>query len=245
MQTIAIVNEKGGTGKTTCAVNLAAALGERGRRVLLVDLDGQAAASRWLGVEADVRLVGALRAGGGLRPIPDVVPGVSLAPGHADLTALGRELRETQGGRLRRVLAELHGFDYTIVDCPPSLDNRLVALAIYAAGQALVPVETSILALHGLSILLDTLADVREGMGHEVRLAGVLACRFDARTRLSFDVLAELRRALPGKVFKTTIRENVRLRECPAHRQSILTYAPQSHGAEDFRALAKELERRL
>lgn len=238
---IAIVNEKGGTGKTTTAVSLSAALGEQGQQVLLVDLDGQAASSRWLGVEEDSRLADALVAGGGLEPIRDVLPGVSLAPASGKLDSVSHELRPTQGGRLRKVLAEQSGFDFILIDCPPSLGNRLIGNALLAATHAIVPVETSILALDGLKILLTTINDIRDGFDHEIILAGVLACRYDARTRLSRLVLAELRRALPGKVFRTVIRENVRIRECPASGQSIMMFANDSHAAEDYRALATEM----
>lgn len=240
MQTIAIVNEKGGTGKTTTAVNFSAALGEAGRKVLLVDLDGQAASSRWLGVEENSSFADALCRGEGLEPIPEVVAGVSLAPGSGKLDSVAHDLRPTQGGQLRKLLAGVSGFDYTVIDCPPSLGNRLIGNALLAATHAIVPVETSILALDGLRILLTTLEDVREGFGHEIILVGVLACRYDPRTKLSRFVVDELKRALPGKVFQTVIRENVRVRECPASGQSILTFAPQCHAAEDYRALAAE-----
>ncbi|MFB3891301.1 MAG: AAA family ATPase [Phycisphaerae bacterium] len=242
MYTIAIVNEKGGTAKTTTSVNLSAALGELGHKVLLVDLDGQAASSRWLGIEEDTSFAEALYAGRGLKPLADVIPNVSLAPASGKLDAVAHDLRPTQGGQLRRLLNEVaEAFEFTIIDCPPSLGNRLIGNAMLAASHAVVPVETSILAMDGLKILLTTLDDVRQGFDHNIILAGVLACRFDPRTRLSRLVLAELRRALPGKVFDTVIRENVRLRECPASGQSILTYAPDSHAAEDYRAVAKEL----
>lgn len=238
---IAIVNEKGGTCKTTTSVNLAAALGEVGKQVLLVDLDGQAASSRWVGVEEDNRLAEAMCRGKGLEPIRDVLPGVSLAPASGKLDSVAHDLRPTQGGQLRKVLGELSGFDFILIDCPPSLGNRLIGNALLAATHVLVPVETSILALDGLKILLTTLDDVREGFDHKIVLAGVLACRFDPRTRLSRLVLAELQRALPGKVFATVIRENVKMRECPASGQSILTFADDSHAAADYRALAKEI----
>jgi len=238
---IAIVNEKGGTGKTTTSVSLSAALGALGQKVLLVDLDGQAASSRWLGVEEDDRLAEALRRGGGLEPIRDVLPNVSLAPASGKLDSVSHDLRPTQGGQLRKVLSAVEGFDFILIDCPPSLGNRLIGNALLAATHVIVPVETSILALDGLKILLTTLEDVRDGFGHEIVLGGVLACRYDGRTRLSQLVLAELRRALPGKVFNTVIRENVRMRECPASGQSILTFAGDSHAAKDYRALAQEL----
>ncbi|MFA6134307.1 MAG: AAA family ATPase [Phycisphaerae bacterium] len=241
MHTIAIVNEKGGTGKTTTTVNLSAALGEAGKKVLLVDLDGQAASSRWLGVQEDSRFADALWRGTGLEPIAEVMRNVSLAPGHGKLDAVAHDLRPTQGGQLRKLLGEMTLFDYILIDCPPSLGNRLIGNALLAATQALVPVETSILALDGLKILLTTLDDIREGFGHAIELAGVVACRYDHRTRLSRMVLEELRRALPGKVFQTVIRENVRIRECPATGMSILGYAPDSHAAEDYRSLAREV----
>jgi chromosome partitioning protein len=242
MYTIAIVNEKGGTCKTTTSVNLAAALGALGHKVLLVDLDGQAASSRWLGVEDDTSFAEALYSGKDLKPLKDVMPNVSLAPASGKLDAVAHDLRPTQGGQLRKLLREVESdYEYCIIDCPPSLGNRLIGNALLAASHAIVPVETSILALDGLKILLTTLDDVREGFGHTIALAGVLACRFDARTRLSHLVLAELKRALPGKVFDTVIRENVRMRECPASSKSILDYATDSHAAEDYRALASEL----
>lgn len=243
MQTIAIVNEKGGTGKTTTAVNLAAALGLIGRKVLLVDLDGQAASSRWLGVEDDDRLAKAMLAGGGLEPLEDVLEGVSLAPASGMLDSVAHELRPTQGGQLRKVLAALQDrYDYVLIDCPPSLGNRLIGNALLSATHAIVPVEPSILALDGLRILLTTLADVRDGFDHDIELIGVVACRYETRTRLSRLVLAELNRALPGKVFKTVIRETVRMQECPVSGMSIFGYAPKSHAAEDYLTFARELE---
>jgi chromosome partitioning protein len=245
MDIIAMVNEKGGTGKTTSTVNLAAALGEKGKKVLLVDLDGQAATTRWLGVEGDTRFAEALLAGKGLEPIRDIMPNVDLAPGHGKLDSVAHDLRPTQGGQLRKLLGRIEGYDYCLIDCPPSLGNRLIGNALLAATHALVPVETSVLALDGLKILLTTLEDIREGFGHNITLLGVLGCRYDGRTRLSRLVLEELQRALPNHLFDTVIRENVKMRECPASGQSILSYAGDSHGAQDYRALAAEVIQRL
>ncbi|MDP6634780.1 MAG: AAA family ATPase [Phycisphaerae bacterium] len=242
MKTIAILNEKGGTAKTTTSVNLAASLGEMGKKVLLVDLDGQAASSRWLGVEGDTRLADALLRGSGLVPIDDVIPGVSLAPASGKLDSISHNLRPTQGSQLRRVLAEVKDrYDYILIDCPPSLGNRLIGNALLAASHAIVPVETSILALDGLRILLTMLDDIRQGFEHDIELIGALGCRFNSRTRLSRLVLAELHRALPGKVFGTVIHETVRMQECPASGKSILEYAPACSAAEDYRTLAGEL----
>ena len=242
MQTIAIVNEKGGTAKTTTSVNLAAALGEMGKKVLLVDLDGQAASSRWLGVEEDSLLADAILRGRGLEPLENVIPGVSLAPASGKLDSVAHDLRPTQGGQLRKLLHEVEAnYDYILIDCPPSLGNRLIGNALLAASHAIAPVEMSVLALDGLRILLTMLEDIRDGFGHEIKLIGVLACRYDDRTRLSRLVLAELKRALPEKVFETVIRENTQIQECPASGRSILEYAPDCSAAEDYRRLAREL----
>ena len=242
MLTIAIVNEKGGSGKTTTSVNLAAALGAVNQRVLLVDLDGQAAATRWLGVEGDTRFADALWRGEGLEPLKDITPNVDLAPGHAKLDSVAHDLRPTQGGQLRKLLREVENdYDLCMIDCPPSLGNRLIGNALVAATHAIVPVETSILAMDCMQSLLETIQDVREGLGHEIELMGILACRFDGRTNLSRSVLGELHRALPGKVLNTIIRENVKLRECPASGESILTYDPRSTGAQDYIYLADEV----
>ena len=241
MKTIAIVNEKGGTGKTTTAVNLAASLGEMGKKVLLVDLDGQAAASRWFGVEEDNRLSDAMLRGGGLEPIPNVAENLWLAPASGRLDSISHELRPTQGGQLRKVLSEHTDYDYTLIDSPPSLGNKLIGNALLAATHAIAPVEPSILALDGLGILLTTLGDIRDGFGHNIILIGAVACRYDARTRLSKLVVQELRRALPGRVFKSMIRETVRMQECPASGSSILDFAPNCAAANDYRALAEEL----
>ena len=244
MKTVAIINEKGGTAKTTTTVSLAAALGEIGQKVLVVDLDGQAASSRWMGVEGDSRLADAMIAGEGLQPIRNVLPNVDLAPASGKIDSVAHELRPTQGGQLRRVLAEVQSkfhYDYILLDCPPSLGNRLIGNAMLAASHAIVPVETSILALDGLRILLTMLRDIRMGFDHDIELLGVLACRYDARTRLSRLILSELHRALPGNVFRTVIHNTIRIQECPAVVKSILEYAPDCPAAKDYRQLAREL----
>ena len=242
MQTIAIVNEKGGTGKTTTSVNLAAALGEIGKSTLLVDLDGQAASSRWLGVEEDTRLADAILTGSKVEPLKNLLPGVSLAPGCGKLDSVAHDLRPTQGGQLRMVLSHLQkDFDYALLDCPPSLSNRLIGNALLSASHAIVPVEPSILALDGLGILLRMLDDVRDGFNHPIELLGVVVCRYDSRTRLSHQILEELNRVLPNRIFNTVIREAVRIQECPASGKSILTFDPGSNIASDYIALAREV----
>ncbi len=242
MQIIAIINEKGGTAKTTTTVNLAAALGRLGKKVLVVDLDGQAASSRWLGVEEDHRLAEAIVRGSGLEPIPDVAQNVDLAPASGKIDSVAHDLRPTQGGQLRKLLREMEGqYEYILLDCPPSLGNRLIGNALLAATHALAPVECSILALDGLRILLTMLEDIKAGFGHDIRMLGVLACRYEHSERLSRLVLAELQRALPGKVFSTVIRETVRIQEAPASGKCIMEYAPSCPASEDYMALAHEV----
>lgn len=244
MKTLAIVNEKGGSAKTTTAVNLAAGLARLGQRVVLVDLDGQAAASRWLGVVGDSRLAGALRTGRRVQAIPEQWPGVALVPACPELDAIAHELRPTQTGRLRQALEGM-GADVAILDCPPGLGQKLVACGLLAASYVLIPVECSVMALDSLQNTLTDLDDLRTGLGHNIALAGILASRYDARTRLSVDVLGELRRAYPGKVLQAVVRETVRLRECPATNQSIFDHDPRGHGAEDFDTLSREIRKCL
>jgi chromosome partitioning protein len=241
MRTIAIVNGKGGTGKTTTAVHLAAALGEAGKEVLLVDLDGQATASRWLGVPDDPRFADALSRGTGLEPLKNVMPHVALAPGHGKLDAIALDLHPSQAGQLRKVLAEQRGFDFILIDCPPSLGNRLVGSALLAAQEAIVPVEPSPWALNSLALLQAVMEEIRKGPGHRIEITGVLACRCDGQARLGRSALEELRRALGSKVFQTVIREDDRLHESCSSGKSPLAFAPDSHAARDYRALAKEL----
>jgi chromosome partitioning protein len=242
MQTVAILNQKGGSGKTTTAVNLSAALGELGRRVLLVDLDPQASASRWLAVD-DVAgaLYDVLVQRQALEPYvqPTGVPGVDLVPARQDLAVAELEARRKPGAELviRAALAKLpRRWDVALLDCPPSL-GLLTINALAAADEVLVPVEAHILALEGLADLLGTIELVREALNPGLRVSGVLACRV-SRTRRTREVVALLHQQFPETMLDTAVRESARLAEAPAFKQPILSYAPDSTGAEDYRAIA-------
>ena len=247
MRSFAVINQKGGSGKTTTAVNVAAALAERGRKVLLLDLDSQASASHWYGVHDGGR--GLLEALSGERQIVDLIrptatPGVSLVPSStwlmaADKLFAGEVAAET---RLRDGLEPLgtRRFDYLFMDCPPTLGVMTVN-ALASAREVLIPVETTVLPLHGLRQLMETIELVTERLNQQLRVSGILACRVKGRTRLAQEIVTDLRECYGELVYRTVIRDTVRLAEAPSYAQPIMQYAPRSTGARDFRALAGEL----
>lgn len=249
MRRMAVTNQKGGSGKTTTAVNLAAALGEAGRRVLVLDLDPQASASAWLGVKDGGRgLLDVFTEGRDLASLvhSTEAPGVDVVPSSAWLVGVDKALAGEVGSEtiLRRALERLPDrWDVVIVDCPPSL-GLLAISALVGCPEVLVPVETRVMALAGLAALVQTLERVRERLNPELRLTGLLACRVDARTRLSQDVIGTMRERFGGDVFRAVIRENVRLAEAPSFGKPITLYDTRSAGAEDYRAAASELAAR-
>jgi chromosome partitioning protein len=247
MRTLAVANHKGGSGKTTTAVNLAACLAQRGRRVLLIDLDAQASASSWL--TGDARDDGLLDLFAGKRQLAELVrpsrtDGLDVVPASSALTGIDRALAGEPGVEtiLRSELLCLppRRWQYIIADCPPAL-GILTTNALTAVREVLVPVEAHVMALNGLAQLRQTLDLVRRRLNPELVLAGVLACRVDGRTRHAQEVLMELRQHFGQQVYRVVIRENVRLAECPSFAEPIIRYAPASTGAADYQALADEV----
>jgi chromosome partitioning protein len=241
LRTLAFTNWKGGSAKTTSAVNLAAALGEKGKRVLVVDLDAQASASSWLGVKDGGRgLFEVFTDNGNLADLvhETTAPGVEVVPSSAWLVGVDKTI-------LRRSFSRLPAdrWDFVFVDCPPSL-GVLAVSALAACREVFVPVEASTLALAGLAGLVQTVERVRERLNPDLEVSAVLVCRVDSRTNLSRDIVDRLRERFGGLVLKTTIRESVRLREAPSFSKPVTLYAPRSPGAEDYRAAAAELLKR-
>ncbi len=251
MQRIAIAMQKGGSGKTTTAVNLAAALAENGtRRVLLVDCDPQGNATTWLGVDDPGRGMFAVLCEG--VKVEDAIhrtttPGVVVAPSSSWLVGAERALSGEVGAELilRRRLVELEGhYDVVLMDTPPTLGVLTIG-ALVAADRVLVPCEAHVMALNGLAQLMTTIEAVRDRLNEHIKVLGIVPCRVDTRTRHGAEVVNELRRRFPDETSQVVIRESVRLAEAPSFGQSILDYDPKGTGAEDYRALADELNSRL
>ena len=239
MRTIAVVNQKGGSGKTTTAVNLAAALAERKQKVLLIDLDPQANATAWLGIHDAGR--GLFDVFSGNKHITDIVRitsinNLSVVPSSSWLAGVEKGAE----GVLRNQLEGISGWDYILIDCPPTL-GVLTVSALVAVREVLVPVEARVMALSGLAGLLETVEVVKERLNRNLYISGILACSADLRTRLAGEVIDDLRKRFGRQVYRTVIRQNVRIAEAYSFEQPITVYDTTSAGAEDYRALASEV----
>ena len=247
---LAVVNQKGGVGKTTTAVNLAAALTERGLRVLVCDFDPQANATSGLGVEKrKLKHTSYTMLIGESTPEQAVVSTkyADLIPSSADLAGAGVELisMDRRERQLRHELDSLRErYDVIFIDCPPSLE-MLTLNGLVAADEILIPVQCEYFALEGLSDLMATLRTVKRRLNPGLDIFGVILTMFDGRTNFSTQVAQEVRRHFPGKVFATTIPRNVRLAEAPSHGLPITAYDRSSRGAVAYRDLAEEVERKL
>jgi chromosome partitioning protein len=250
-QTIACTNQKGGVGKTTTVVNLATYLALSGERVLVIDLDPQGNATSGFGIDrASVggSVYDALVADRPLRELHVATPvdGVRLVPSSIALAGAEVELAGESGRerRLGRAIAsERDAWDWVLVDCPPSL-GLLTVNALTGVDTVLVPIQCEYYALEGLTQLVATINLVRDHLNPGLEIAGVVLTMFDARTNLSTEVAAEVRRHLGDTVFRTIVPRSVRLSEAPSHGLPIALYRPDSKGAEAYQALAAELQAR-
>ncbi len=244
---IAIANQKGGVGKTTTAINLSTCVAERGKKVLLIDIDPQGNATSGLSVSKleNESIYDVLIAEATLQSVikPTMVKNLYICPSSIDLAGAEVELvpLEAREMRLKLAIESLEQkFDYIFIDCPPSL-GLITLNAFAAANSVLVPIQAEYYALEGLGQLVNTIKLVQQGLNPELEIEGVVLTMFDSRTRLSTQVYEEVKKYFADKVFETVIPRNIRLSEAPSHGLPITVYDPLSKGARTYKKLAKEL----
>lgn len=243
---IAVLNHKGGVGKTTTTINLAAALQQKKKRVLAIDMDGQAnlTESFGLSIEEEQTVYGAMK---GKYPLPlvEMAGGVTVVPSCLDLSAAEAELINEPGREL--ILSGLiaksldhRKFDYILIDCPPSL-GLLTLNALTAADYLIIPVQAQFLAMRGMAKIMNVIATVQERLNPKLAIGGIVITQFDKRKTLNKSVAELVKDSFCDKVFKTVIRDNVSLAEAPIKGKNIFEYSKNSNGAKDYMALAQEV----
>jgi len=244
--TISILNHKGGVGKTTTAVNLAAALQLKGKRVLVIDLDGQANLTESLGlsIEEEKTIYGAMK---GEYPLPlvETNTGLTLVPSCLDLSAAESELINEPGREmiLKQLIhknTETSKFDYIIIDCPPSL-GLLTLNALTASNKLIIPVQAEFLAMRGMAKITNVIGIVQERLNPNLDIAGIVITQYDQRKTLNRSVSDLIKDSFCDKIFQTVIRDNVALAEAPINGQSIFEYNNKANGAKDYMSLAEEV----
>ncbi|MBM4054960.1 MAG: ParA family protein [Planctomycetes bacterium] len=251
MRSIALLNQKGGVGKTTTTANMGACLAALGRKVLVIDMDPQANLSVHLGVDIHnlqnsvYHLIM-----GNCRP-SDVIMhtaniGLDIIPSTIDLSGAEIELvgivgRETV---LKEYLGDsIKEYDYVLIDCPPSLGLLTINVMTFV-NELFIPVQTEFFALQGVRKLLDTYEIVKKRLNHNLEITGVILCMYSSRARLCNEVVEKIKEYFDEKVFDTIVRKNIKLSESPSHGQPVISYAPDSSGSEDYMSLAKEVVKR-
>ncbi len=245
---IAIANQKGGVGKTTTSINLAASLGVLEKKVLLIDADPQANASSGLGIEVETVEIGTYQLLEHTAKAEDAIiktasPNLDIVPAHIDLVAIEIELVDVdqRESMLKKAIGHLREkYDYILIDCAPSL-GLLTLNALTAADSVIIPIQCEYFALEGLGKLLNTIKSVQKIHNEQLDIEGLLLTMFDSRLRLSNQVVEEVKKHFSEMVFKTIIQRNVRLSEAPSYGESIISYDAGSKGASNYLSLAEEI----
>jgi len=242
LKIVTICNQKGGTGKTTTAINLGCALAACNKKILLIDLDPQQNLSYSLGITSTHGdIIEVLQAKKTIQEILVKKENLYIAPSSVSLADYEVSLINKIGREqiLKDCLRNIRNFDYIFIDSPPSL-SILTVNALNAAHNILIPLQMEILSLQGLMQLLNTIKEVKHALNKNLKITGIIPSMYDCRRRLSHEILNEIQQNIKVKIFKTNIRECVKIAEAPSFAKSVLQYAPKSNGAEDFTELAKE-----